>query len=144
MAKKQDDKSKITLERTYVVPIRRDILKAPKYRRAKRAVSSVRDFLKQHMKSEDVKLDDSINKKLWENGIKNPPGKIRVNVTKDSSGTVTATLFGTTKKIVEEKKPAKKKERIEDKIEKEASVEEKVTEEKKASKKTAEKTTTKE
>ena len=82
------------IERTYTIPIRREWLKAPKYKRAKRAVSAMRTFLVRHMKSEDIRLGVSVNLELWKHGIKCPPGKIKVNVTKDAEGVVRAELFG--------------------------------------------------
>jgi large subunit ribosomal protein L31e len=44
------------------------------------------------MKSEDVKLDKSINEKVWENGSQKPPRKIRVRAMKFEDGQVQAEL----------------------------------------------------
>lgn len=83
-----------SLERTYIVPLRREWLKAPKYKRAKRAVSALNAFLVRHMKSEDIRIGTSVNLEIWKHGIKNPPGKIKINVVKDDKGVVRAELFG--------------------------------------------------
>ena len=121
MAKKQDEKAKITLERNYVIPLRREIMKVQRYKRAKKAITGVRDFLKQHMKSDIIKIDSSINLELWKHGIKNPPTKIKVTAAKDSDGVVHAVLFGSS---MPEGKAAKAK--IENKVkEAEAKEEEK-------------------
>ncbi|MEO2154529.1 MAG: 50S ribosomal protein L31e, partial [Nanoarchaeota archaeon] len=56
--------------------------KAPRWRRAKKAISVVKQFLKRHMKVEEVKLSNEINEYIWQNGAKNPPGKISVKVVK--------------------------------------------------------------
>jgi len=93
------------MERTYIIPLRRDVNKSPKYKRAKKAVNTVRRFLVKHMKSEDVKLGDMLNKNLWKNGIENPPGKVKVTVTKDDKGIVKAELFG--HKFIEKKREKK-------------------------------------
>ncbi len=82
------------LERTYIIPLRKQVNKSPRYKRAKKAVSTVRIFLEKHMKSKDVKIGEVLNRAMWENGIKNPPGKIKVTVTKDDKGIVKAELFG--------------------------------------------------
>lgn len=82
------------IERIYTIPLRREWLKAPKYKRAKRAISAMRTFLVRHMKSEDIRIGTSVNIEMWRNGIKCPPGKIKVNVTKDDKGVVVAELFG--------------------------------------------------
>lgn len=81
-------------ERTYTIPLRKQVNKSPFYKRAKKAISTVKIFLEKHMKSKDVKLGQMINKTLWKRGITNPPGKIKVTVTKDDKGLVKAELFG--------------------------------------------------
>ena len=90
------------LERTYIIPIRKNVIRRAKYKRAKRAVNIIKEFLERHMSSADVKLGNMINRELWKRGIKNPPGKIKVVAIKDDKGTVKAELFGY--KYVEKKK----------------------------------------
>ena len=101
----------MTLERTYIVPLRKDWLKAPKYRRAKRAVNSLKTFLVRHMKSEDVRLGTSVNLEIWKHGIKCPPSRVKITVVKDDKGVVRAELFGVPIKQekTEEKKSVAKK-----------------------------------
>ena len=83
-----------TVERTLTINIRKEILKVPKYKRAKKAVTAVREFLQQHMKAtqENVKLGKHLNLKLWEHGIKNPVTRVTVLAKKDDKGIVTAEL----------------------------------------------------
>lgn len=102
------------LERTYVIPLRREWLKAPKYKRAKRAVSALRTFLVRHMKSEDIRLGTSVNLEIWKHGIKCPPGKVKVNVSRDDKGVVFAELFGAK---VPQPKVEKEKKKLEVKTE---------------------------
>jgi large subunit ribosomal protein L31e len=104
----KEEKSKIVLERTYIIPLRKEVMNSPRYKRAKRAVAGVKRFLIKHMKSEEIRIGRYLNLKLWEHGIKNPPLKVKVNVTKDDKGVVSAELFDAPKK--EEKKSDKKKE----------------------------------
>jgi len=82
------------IKRTYVIPLRRGFVKTPKYKRTNKAVRVLREFLKKHMKSEDIKIGPALNDLLWINGIKNPPGKVTVDVTKDNKGVVRAELKG--------------------------------------------------
>src|SRR3989344_9249664 len=96
----------MTLERTYVIPLRRQWLKAPRYRRAKRAINAIKTFLIRHMKSEDVRIGTSVNLEVWKHGMKNPPSRVKVNVTKDDKGVVIAELFGA--KAEKERKEARK------------------------------------
>jgi len=120
MAKKEKE-AKIILERTYNVPLRREFIKSPKYRRAKKAVSALKNFLKRHMKAElkDIKIGKYANLDIWKNGIKNPPHHIKVNVKKNDKGIVFAELAGALQeKIFEVKKEIKKPE-LKEKEEKE-------------------------
>lgn len=66
------------LERNYTIPLRRDFVKVPKQARSKRAISFVKKFITRHMKSEDVRLGKHLNEYIWQNGIRNPPGKVTV------------------------------------------------------------------
>jgi len=73
------------IERVYNIHYRQVIKKAPRWRRAKKAITYVREFLKRHMKVEEVKLSEEINREIWKNGAKNPPGKISVRVVKEGN-----------------------------------------------------------
>ena len=110
MAKKEET-SKIILERSYVIPLRRDTLKSPPHKKAKKAVRAVREFITQHMKPTDIKIGRYLNLKLWEHGIKNPPNKIKVITTKDDKGKVFVELADAPKEQpkADEKKTAPKK-----------------------------------
>ncbi len=81
-----------TVERTLTINVRNQVIKVPAYRRAKKAVTAVREFLQQHMKSDNVKLGKYLNLKLWEHGIKNPVYRLTVVAKKDDKGMVTAEL----------------------------------------------------
>lgn len=113
---------KTVLERTYNVPLRREFQKVPGWRRTKKAVTALRQFLSKHMKSDNVKLGKELNEKLWQHGIKNPPHHVKVSVTKDDQGEVRAELFGVEKKEVkkEVKKETKRKELVPEDEEKKA------------------------
>jgi len=97
----------MAIERTYVVPLRRGFLKSPRYKRAKKAVNTLRAFLVRHMKSEDVRILSELNVAIWHHGIKNPPSRVKINVKKDDKGVVTAQLFGVPFEKVEVKKEKK-------------------------------------
>jgi len=120
------------LERTYTIPLRKEWLKKPKYKRAKKAITTIREFLTKHMKSEKLKISKELNDAVWFRGIKNPPHKIKVNVVKDDEGIVFATLFGVKPK--EEKKEGKKEASEKKEEKKEAPKEKPKAAEKKPSK----------
>jgi large subunit ribosomal protein L31e len=98
----------MTLERTYTVPLRKEYQKAPKYRRAKKAVNALRAFMQRHMKCENILIGPRLNMKIWERGMKSPPHHVKVNAFKDEKeDVVRVELFGF------EFKPKEKKEKKE-------------------------------
>lgn len=121
------------LERNYVVPLRKGFLKTAPYKRSKKAVKTLREFISKHMKSDNVKIGKELNDLIWIHGIKNPPCKVSVTAVKDKDGKVDVNLEGIKPVKVEEKKPATKKT-----VKKEAEVKEKVEVASKDQKKEAE------
>src|SRR3989344_3287635 len=92
------------IERIYTIPLRREWLKAPAYKRSKKAMTAIREFLIKHMKSENVKLGRMLNMHVWEQGIKRPPHHVKITVVKYDDGLVRAELIG---HPIEEKKEEK-------------------------------------
>jgi large subunit ribosomal protein L31e len=121
MAKKEA-KPETVIERSYNIPLRREWLNAPKWKRTKKAAKAAREFLQRHMKSDNVKIGKYLNEAIWKHGGKNPPHHIKVDVTKDSEGAVKAELAGAPKAEVPEKP---KEEKAEPKKEEKAKPEEK-------------------
>jgi large subunit ribosomal protein L31e len=85
--KTEKAEGKIELKREYVVPLRQGFMKVPKYRRAKKAILVLRQFLAKHMKVKEgnirnVRIDRYLNEELWFRGIKKPLHKIKVIATK--------------------------------------------------------------
>ena len=65
----------------------------PRYRRTDRVVNMIRDFAKKHMKSDDIKLDQDLNRQIWKRGKTNPPRRARLRMVKDDDGTVVVSLY---------------------------------------------------
>lgn len=80
------------LKREYIIPLRRKTKLAPNWRRSKKAMSVLIEFVKKHMKTDEVVICNELNEKIWENGIKNPPGKVSVVALKTNINGVTRTL----------------------------------------------------
>jgi large subunit ribosomal protein L31e len=78
-------------EQIYVVPLR-VVDRVPRWKRGNRAIKEIRKYLSRHMKSEDIKLDQSINERIWSRGSENPPSKIRIRAMKFEDGQVQAEL----------------------------------------------------
>ena len=54
-----------------------------RYKRAPRAIQIIRNEVIRHLKvtpEEEIYIDPSVNEKIWERGIENPPRKIRLTV----------------------------------------------------------------
>src|SRR3989338_474009 len=66
------------MERLYTIPLRKEFSKAPNYKRTSRAIKAIRDFIKKHMKNENVKIGKHLNLEMWKNGRKNPPPRKKV------------------------------------------------------------------
>jgi large subunit ribosomal protein L31e len=65
----------------------------PQHKRTDRVVNMIREFAEKHMKSNEVKLDQDLNRQLWSRGKTNPPRKVRVKMVKEEGGTVTVSLY---------------------------------------------------
>ena len=122
------------LERQYNVPLRKGFRNTPKYKKAKKAVATLKIFLNRHMKTDKVLIGKNLNEKIWERGIKNPPHHVKVTAVKDEEGVVKAELEGFKYEVPKPKE--EKSEGLMGKLKgkKEEKVEETVKEEKSAPK----------
>ncbi len=82
ISRKEEAKEPKVLEtRVYTIPLR-EVKNTSRLRRAKRAVSYVQEFIKKHMKTEDVKMSAELNEILWARGIRYVPSSIKVQALK--------------------------------------------------------------
>ncbi len=93
MAKAKKTEPKIILEREYIVPLRHGWLKVPKYKRANKAVKTLKEFIARHMKVYDrdlkeIRIDINLNNEIRFRGMKKPPAKIKVKAEKYDNGIV--------------------------------------------------------
>lgn len=98
-----------TEEKIYTIPLR-DAYKAPRTYRARKAMKYLKDYLKKHLKTEDFSIGPGLNHEVWSRGMKKPPKRVKVMVTKDGEK-FRAELFGykPKEKPKKEKKEPKKK-----------------------------------
>ena len=75
------------LERVYTIPFER-VRNVPKTQRARRAIKTIRKFVKRHMKSDNIWIDNRVNALIWARGAAKPPSKIKVKTTKFDDGLV--------------------------------------------------------
>jgi len=126
-----EKEEKIILEREYNIPLRKEWLKVPRYRRAKKAIKAIREFLARHMRAdfEKIKVGRWLNEEMWKHGIKRPPHHIKVKTTKNDEGVVKVELTKLPKEALEEaKREEKVKEEKKGKEEKKEEEKEKVEE----------------
>ncbi|WP_340817974.1 50S ribosomal protein L31e [Methanolobus sp. WCC4] len=83
----------IVKEQIYTIPLR-EVKEAPRWKRSKHALKVIRSYLTKHMKAEPdmIKIDKTINEKIWERGAEKPPLSIRVRAAKFDDGEVQAEL----------------------------------------------------
>ena len=105
--------SEETLERIYTINLGK-VLLSPNNQRAKRAINMIRSFATKHMKSENVKIEEEISHLVWERGIRHPPRKIRVKLSKDDDGNIIVSKYQEEKKVGEDK-PKKEEKKTEEK-----------------------------
>lgn len=122
-------------EKIYTIPLRDAWKGAYKYR-AKKSIFVIREFVKRHAKTENVKIGQELNQEIWENGRKNPPRKVKVQVV-SHDGAMWVELQGVKinfpkkkeekkeEAAAEEKAPETKEEKIEAPKEKEPEQEKK-------------------
>jgi len=66
--------------REYTVNLHKRVHDISFKKRAPRAIKEIRKFAKQMMKTEDVRIDVSLNKFVWSQGIRSVPDRVRVRL----------------------------------------------------------------
>ena len=89
--------NKVVLTREYIVPLRKGWLKVPMYKRGKKAVKTLKEFLVNHMKVYDkdikkIRLEVDLNNEMRFRGMKKPPASIKVKAVKYEDGIVRVDL----------------------------------------------------
>jgi len=81
-----------TLARIYTINFSKAWL-TPKHKRTDRVVNMIKEFAIKHMKSSQIKIDQELNRYIWERGKTNPPRKVRVRIVKDEDDQVIVSLY---------------------------------------------------
>lgn len=81
-----------TLARIYTINFSKAWL-TPKHKRTDRVINMIKEFAIKHMKSSQVKIDQELNRYIWEKGKTNPPRKVRVRIVKDDDDQVIVSLY---------------------------------------------------
>jgi large subunit ribosomal protein L31e len=81
-----------TLARIYTINFSKAWL-TPKHKRTDRVINMIKEFAIKHMKSSQIKVDQELNRYIWERGKTNPPRKVRVRIVKDEDDQVIISLY---------------------------------------------------
>jgi len=101
-------------EKIFTIPLRKDWLKAPRYKRGKRAIHSLRDYLSKHLKKE-VRIGKYLNSEIWARGNRKPPARVKIRIEEDKDK-LTAELINAPREIKKEEKKKGKLETLKDKV----------------------------
>ena len=105
------------LERVYTIPLGKVKLSQSQHR-AVRAINMIKEFARHHMKVENIKIEEDLAKLIWARGVRNPPRKIRVRMSKTDEGFILVSQYDEEAEVAT---PAKDDKKIKDKVEKPAA-----------------------
>ncbi len=104
------------LERVYTINLGK-VLLSPNNQRAKRAINMIKEFARHHMKTEEIKIEETLSHIIWKRGIRHPPRKIRVSMTKTDEGFILVSPYEEEVEEVTKQKQEKKTPEVEEKPE---------------------------
>jgi len=119
------------LERVYTINLGKVKLSQSQHR-AVRAINMIKEFARHHMKVEQIKIEEELAHQIWARGVRSPPRKIRVRMSKTDEGFILVSQYDEeaeskvtpekeTKKVEDKvEKPSTETKKVEDKVEKPA------------------------
>ena len=102
------------LERVYTIPLGKVKISQSQHR-AVRAINMIREFARHHMKVETIKIDEELARDMWARGVRNPPRKVRVRMSKTDEGYILVTKY--TEDEESKVTPEKETKKVSDKVE---------------------------
>ena len=78
-------------EKIITINIRKKLKEAPYWRRSDSASRIIRDILQRHSKKK-IKIDKSLNEKIWERSIQHPQTKLKIKIISIDDKTARAEL----------------------------------------------------
>ena len=109
------------LERVYTINLGKVLLSQSQHR-AVRAINMIKEFARHHMKVEEIKIEEELAHQIWSRGVRSPPRKVRVRMSKTDEGFVLVSQYDDDieEKVAPEKdtteEPAKDKLKIQHKL----------------------------
>ena len=108
------------LERVYTINLGKVLLSQSQHR-AVRAINMIKEFARHHMKTEEIKIEEDLAHQVWSRGVRNPPRKIRVRMSKTDEGYVLVSRYD--EEVEAKVVPDKDDKKISDKVEEPAKEE---------------------
>jgi large subunit ribosomal protein L31e len=102
------------LERVYTINLGKVKLSQSQHR-AVRAINMIREFARHHMKVEEIKIEEELSHQIWAKGVRNPPRKVRVRMTKTDEGFILVSQYD--EEAESAVTPEKETKKVEDKVE---------------------------
>ena len=102
------------LERVYTIPLGKVKLSQSQHR-AVRAINMIKEFARHHMKVEEIKIEEDLSHLIWSKGVRNPPRKVRVRLSKTDEGYILVSLYD--EDVESAVTPEKETKKVEDKVE---------------------------
>jgi len=95
------------LERVYTINLGKVLLSVDTHR-APRAINMIKEFARHHMKTEEIKIEEDLAHIIWSRGVRSPPRKIRVRMSKTDEGYVLVSPYVDAKDVKKDAKDVKK------------------------------------
>ena len=102
------------LERVYTIPLGKVKISQSQHR-AVRAINMIKEFARHHMKVETIKIDEELGQLIWSRGVRSPPRKVKVRMSKTDEGYVLVSPF--IDDVETAVTPEKETKKVEDKVE---------------------------
>ncbi len=115
------------LERVYTINLGKVKLSQSQHR-AVRAINMIREFARHHMKVEKIKIEEELAHQIWARGIRSPPRKIRVRMSKTDEGFILVSQYDEEESKTTEKDTPKVEDKVEEPSADTPKVEDKVEE----------------
>jgi large subunit ribosomal protein L31e len=103
------------LERVYTINLGKVKLSQSQHRSV-RAINMIREFARHHMKVETIKIEEDLAREVWARGVRSPPRKVRVRMSKTDEGYVLVSRYDddVESKVVSEKETKKVSDKVEE------------------------------
>ncbi|EDO07207.1 putative ribosomal protein L31 [Babesia bovis T2Bo] len=70
------------ITRDYTIHLHKLVHRVSFKRKAPTAIKKIKEFASKAMKTKDVRIDTTLNRYIWSNGIRNLPRRVRVRVSR--------------------------------------------------------------